>query len=353
VRVTQIAAGLEHTCALLSDQTVRCWGDNQHAAVGSASPSAVLAPQQLQLPPVEQLATGAGMHSCARLQSGQLACWGLNDRGQTGLASSTQPQRSPLLVAGVSSAVDVAVGAAHSCALQSDGAVLCWGSGERGQLGDGTRSDRNSPARVAQLPHALRIALGDKHGCALLRDNTVQCWGGNSFGEAGLPTHQSHAAAGLTLQVGTEALVPQAVAELPTATGISAGTSRSCALLEHGAVRCWGGERFEARAVPVKGVEHATALGVAGRHACALRADAKVVCWGNNEWGQLGDGTRRDRASAGLVDGLSEVESLGVGKEHTCAVLRDGSASCWGSNTGGKLGDGTRADRLRATPVAW
>ena len=353
VRALQLAAGLEHTCALLSDGSVRCWGDNQHGALGAPSSAVVLKPEPIALSAVVQIAAGEGMHTCARLQSGSVACWGLNDRGQVGDASGSQVVRTPLIVAGLGPAVDLDVGAAHSCAVQQDGAVMCWGGSERGQLGDGTRTDRAVPVRVAGLPPAARVVLGVEHSCALLRDRTVRCWGSNTWGEAGLREHGTYSIGGGKLEIGTEALQPVVVTALATAMGLCAGAGRSCAWLQDGTVRTWGSESFRAGARAMQGLDGVLQVEAAGRHACALRADGTVRCWGNNESGQLGDGTRKDRSAAVAVSTLPAASSVTVGPDHACAVLLDGSAACWGSNAGGKLGDGTREDRLQPVRVVW
>jgi alpha-tubulin suppressor-like RCC1 family protein len=85
-------------------------------------------------------------------------------------------------------------------------------------------------------------------------------------------------------------------------------------------------------------------------HTCALRRDASLACWGANTWGQLGDGTRTDRATPTSIAAPGRIAALAAGTRHSCALMNDGSLACWGDNTYGQLGDGTTTARL--TPVA-
>ncbi len=95
-------------------------------------------------------------------------------------------------------------------------------------------------------------------------------------------------------------------------------------------------------------------LAVAGgvSHVCALDGIGRASCWGANEAGQLGDGSRSDRASASQVDSDLRFSSLSAGLSHTCGVGSGGMAACWGRNLNGQLGDGTRDDRTTPRTVA-
>ena len=83
-------------------------------------------------------------------------------------------------------AISVALGWGHSCALLTDGRVMCWGNNMYGQLGDGTITHHSSPVEVSGLPFpSISIALGDYHTCAVLADYKVMCWGYNGQGQLG------------------------------------------------------------------------------------------------------------------------------------------------------------------------
>ncbi|NOY90487.1 MAG: hypothetical protein GXP55_04695 [Deltaproteobacteria bacterium] len=141
---------------------------------------------------------------------------------------------------------------------------------------------------------------------------------------------------------------------------LALGESHSCARLASGHVVCWGlndfgslgdgTRRVHNRPVEVVGIDDAVELEAGDGHTCARRASGRVVCWGRNDHGQLGDGTTTTQVTPTAVVGLSGVIEISLGSRHTCARLADGTAKCWGDNYSGQLGDGTT--RERHTPVA-
>ncbi len=181
-----------------------------------------------------------GAHTCALRNDGTVYCWGDNWEGQLGDGTTALSRPTPVAVAGLTGATALAAGGSHTCALQSDGTVACWGDNYYGQLGDGTTTSRPTPVAVAGLSGATALAVGGSHTCALRNDGTVACWGANYYGQLGDGTF-------------TDRLTPTAVA----------------------------------------GLSGATAIAARGSHTCALLADGTARCWGNNEYGQLGDGTAR------------------------------------------------------------
>jgi alpha-tubulin suppressor-like RCC1 family protein len=88
-------------------------------------------------------------------------------------------------VPGLSGVVALAAGAFHSCALKTDGTVVCWGYNFNGQLGDGSTTARLSPTAVPALGGVAALAAGDYHSCALKTDGTARCWGYNASGQLG------------------------------------------------------------------------------------------------------------------------------------------------------------------------
>ena len=329
------------------------------------------------------LAVGA-VHACAVLEGGRVACWGSSSNGRLGDGmSAVDAEGAPggrVFVADVASAVSVAAGGDHTCALLASGAVWCWGSDRDGQLGHADRAGRSRgrPAPVPGLSGVERLALGWSYSCALLAGGAVRCWGSRDVAApasaiadgpptaARLATDRGRVCAlsadGGRRCWGRGAFV--APADLGPVVDLAFGSAHTCALERGGAVRCWGmNDRGQLAgtpgrtplgpiaAVPVEGLGDVTRIVAGYHHNCALRADGTVACWGDNEYGQLGVGTAGGSGAPAPVPGLADIVEIGAGQSHTCARTRGGQVLCWGWNWLGQLGDGSKEDRPSPVPV--
>ncbi len=396
-----LTAGELHTCAVF-DATLKCWGANTSGQLGQGDQEPRGdGPGEMgdDLPPVD-LGAGhvvtaidaGGNHTCAILDDTTLKCWGDNDNGQLGIGTgdghdwgddpSEMGDGLPAVDLGTGRhAVAVSAGVNHTCAILDDGSLRCWGDNEQGQLGLGDRRDRDDPrndmgdhlpavdlgtARTARV-----VAAGTYHTCAILDDGAVKCWGDGWRGELGLgddidrgdqPGEMGDALPTVDLGTGRSAVA--------LTTGSFAG--QNCALLDDATVKCWGYNAFGELGLgdhlnrgdgpgdmgddlpPVALGSGRTALAVAsgtrGEHSCAVLDDGTVKCWGENDGGQLGQGDRDTRGDGPgeMGDHLPPVQ-LGAGRTvmaasggsgHTCVVLDDHSVRCWGANTSGQLGLG-------------
>lgn len=201
---------------------------------------------------------------------------------------------------------------------------------------------------------AKTLSLGLAHACTIDAGGGVQCWGSNSAGQLGDGTFESRVD-----PVRVKGLDSNVVAVAATSAG------NACALRSDGEVLCWGDNEFGqlgdgtkmARSVPTRVIglgpdSGITAIAVGGYHACALRGeDGVMFCWGDNENGQIGVGWARGTLPVTPVSGLKGVTSMAAGEFHTCAIKSDQSVYCWGHNGTGALGDGTTIDRDLPTPV--
>ena len=289
-------------------------------------------------------AVGMGLglsSSCVVRASGALSCFGSNGKGQLGDETTTD-RHDPVEAVGVDDAVGVALGWWSTCVRHATGAVSCVGDNRYGQLGDGTTTDRRSWVDVAGLTDAIDIDGGrmwyggsGSHTCALRAGGTIVCWGSNVDGQLG---------DGTTVSSST----PVPVTGLATAVDVEVGCGNTCALLASGRVECWGGmwswvTGMVRHTTPyeVAGITTATQISLNGLHACARLVDGSVSCWGSNTSGQLGDGTLTSRATPASVFGLSDAVAVSTSDTFTCALRESGAVVCWGDNASGQLGDGT------------
>ena len=288
---TRVAAGHEFACALLSNGTAKCWGLGESGQRGDGTfGTFALAPVAVNgLSGAVDVAAGYG-HACALLSNGTMRCWGENIEGQLGNGTATNPGTAqPVTVSGISGATAVTTGAYHTCALLANGTLRCWGRNQ-GQLGNGTYTSSSTPVAVTGLTGVTAVSGGGAHTCAVLTDGTARCWGENVFGQLGNGTT-------------TTSTTPVVVTGLSGAVAISAGWQHTCALLGSGAIQCWGQGQFgqlgngattnRTSPVPVSGITGAVGI-TAGwwHHSCALLNGGAVKCWGANDWGQFGNGTR-------------------------------------------------------------
>ena len=357
---THIAAGSYHTCAILVDKTVTCWGLNRYgqAGGGTSDPKQIIsgtAGDPLEGQSATAIAGGA-YHTCAILNNQSVKCWGYNGNKQTG-------RGTPNL--GGKTATHIATGAYHTCAILNDKSVKCWGSNANNQTEGGTPNLGNKTA--------THIALGDEHTCAILSNQSMRCWGNNEKGQAGggtpnlggkpalqIATYTSHTCVildddGNTANGGpvkcwgnnsdgeTGGGTPDL--EGKTATHIAVGWSHTCAILNDdgntangGPVKCWGDDssgEIEG-GTPNLGGKTATHIAAGGSHTCVILNDRSVKCWGNNDYEQTGE-----EEGEGIPDlGGKPALAIAAGWSHTCAILEDRSVKCWGNNGEGQIGGG-------------
>lgn len=190
--VSAVALGFLHGCALMTDHSVQCWGDDGAGQLGGAMPTALGAPAAV--PGVsDAIALAAGRDfTCVVRMGGGVSCWGGNDQGQLG-NGTTMASPTPTTVMGLTDATQISAPSAgtHVCAVRMGGLVACWGGNASGQLGDATTMRRSQPVMVAGLTGAAAVAAGGiapdgtGHTCALDTMGRVYCWGDNALGQLG------------------------------------------------------------------------------------------------------------------------------------------------------------------------
>ena len=271
----------------------------------------------------------AGDHSCAVNSQGGVVCWGDNDYGQLG-DGTTADRDLPVAVPGLSGVATVSTGATSSCALTATGAVWCWGANVQGQLGNGTTAPSGVPVPVSGLSSGVAsISVGSEHACALTSQGEALCWGRNRDGQLGNGSY-------------TISLVPVPVSGLESGTlQIAAAQIHTCAVAAGGAAHCWGtmasslGDGVTSVSnvpVAVTGLgSGVTALAVGHEYsdtqrACALTQAGAVLCWGSSDGGAYSE-----TGVPALVPGLaSGVAALAMGSRHSCVVTTSHGVLCWG-----------------------
>lgn len=395
-----VAGGTYHTCAIVKGGSVRCWGWNEAGQLGLGdrlqrgdTPDKRVA----DLPTVD-LGTGrtavslsAGWyHTCAILDDGSLKCWGSNTDGECGLGQATdygdEPNemgdKLPVVDLGAGrTARQLASGEAFACAILDNGQVKCWGDNSYGKLGQGDKVNRGDgpnemgdklpPVSLGLSRTARAIAAGRNHVCVMLDDLRVKCWGRN-LGQLGQgdtqdrgddPNELGDKLPAINLGTGR------------TARQIAAGENHSCALLDNGQLKCWGtnyygelglgdavyrgdgpGEMGDALpAIDLGTGRTARQIFATSNRTCALLDDDSVKCWGSNTLGELGFGRQGDWGNQAnqMGDKLPAID-LGTGRKvralysgysHLCSRLDNDALKCWGWNGFGQLGLGDKNSR--------
>jgi alpha-tubulin suppressor-like RCC1 family protein len=450
--IVALTAGDLHTCALTSNGGIKCWGGNQAGQLGAAVGTRSSVPVDVTglVNGIGAIATGND-HTCAITTGGSAKCWGSNLFGK--LANSAGGGFNPTDVVGLTTGVVAIAGADyHTCALMTNGGVKCWGANGSRQLGDGSDPDvvpfRYTPGDVATLgdltvivPPASMVTLSsatlngttnpiglnavgwfryttvdpgtcsDSFGtrvpaadgisigagmaltgfseaiiglsptttyyyCAFVRNtNGTYTSAVGSFITSGLPdppadvfsvpanqkiwvnftvplNNGGSEIAGYTASCtpagGGDGVSQFGISSPLAVEGLANGIRYNCTVQTSNGI----GTSAPALAINVAVPTAAHVLGAGGDHSCALTARNGVKCWGLNSNGQLGNGSVATQAVPANVDGLSNgIAAVSAGGQHTCALTMTGGVKCWGYNHHGQLGDGTTTDRLTPTDV--
>lgn len=404
-----IAVGGNHACALPGDGTVRCWGYDYAGQLGNGStangpistPVTVVAGPGSTSPLSGVSAITAGFeHTCALLRDGSVKCWGSNGAmppagpgpplpprgsGQLGDGTTTDRSAPVTVIAGpgstsaLSGVTAIAAGDLYTCALLGDGTVKCWGDAPQGNNQSACSASKlcsSAPVTVtaavgssSPLSGVTAITAGDYQTCGLLGDGTMKCWGANFEGALGdgattaslVPVSVTAAVGSSTPLAGVTAVAASHGDPSPfIGTGILYEIGHTCALLVGGTVKCWGagelgqlgngnvgnlnGQVAPASVIAAAGstsfLSGVSAIAAGAAHTCALMGDGTVECWGATNLGAPGT-TNLGAPNAGsgapttivAASGSSNVPAgvtaIAAGGFETCAILADGSVTCW------------------------
>ena len=356
------ALGQGHTCLLFTNDTVKCFGSIGALGLGytdgsGAGDGYLETGDYMPFWPaptgrtVEDIEAG-GQHTCVLFDDGSMTCWGENAEGQLGMGNTTDlgsqadqvgDSVSYVSLPTGSSVTSMALGAAHTCVLFSDGNVTCWGDNAYGQLGIGSTNDIGDGAgemgdSLTNITwptgrSAVDITAGDGFTCAHLDNNDVICWGRNDVGQLGR---------GNALNYGDSS--GETISSLSAvdfgwqADGIDAGRDHICVFSRPSAVKCWGGGDEGQLGAPVtpsgpnrgdgvnemgssvprvdlsSGNPNPDQIQVGSYFACYMKTNSEIKCWGDASNGRLG---YEDTETLGdsLNDNLRNVVELGLDYE--------------------------------------
>ena len=380
IRIVKVSNGSYHSFGLTSDGRIYAWGRNTSGELGIgttlARSNVPIAVKTTGTPMdgkvVKQVEGGGryeGSHSIALASDGTVYTWGLNQYGQLG-NNTTINSRSPVAVQAAGTPmegktiVQIAAGADHSLALDSDGALYAWGSNAYGQLGNGTTTNSSVPVavKIAGTPLAgktiVQIAAGANHNMVLTSDGAVYTWGWNYHGQLGNNT-----------KTNSNTIVAVQTISTPIAgkkiVKIAAGQGHSLALTDDGMVYAWGRndtgqlgnnattDAMLPVAVTVTGtpMSNKTIVEIASgaRHSLAIDSSGKVYAWGHNGSGQLGNNSTVNALTPVAVQApadknIIQVSGSGWLGASSSALTSNGAVYSWGRGFDGQLGDGTNND---------
>ena len=345
--IRDLVLGTNHSCVLFLDGSVKCWGRNEHGQLGQdsdqnlgddAGEMAALTAINLGMDDQSRAYTAkainaGGHHTCAILNDDKLKCWGRNDSGQLGIGGTdTQGDNSGEMA--VLSAINLGtnltakaidLGSTHTCVILSNDLVKCWGDGANGKLGqnseDSIGSVEDSVANLTAInlgvdsnsnPYMpLAIRTGQEYSCALLNGDSVKCWGRNHAGQLGQDNNTNYGTTSNPMST-LDSIV------FANTTGVrlmDARNNHTCALFNDDSLKCWGYGLYgrlgygNARNLGTSGNSLASFSGsidLGGEsfsiadvsagyfHSCAISSSNEVKCWGRNHTGQLGQDSTED-----------------------------------------------------------
>ncbi|MBE3556789.1 MAG: cell wall-binding repeat-containing protein [Firmicutes bacterium] len=400
VRVSQltdiqaIAAGQDHALALGKDGRVWAWGDNRYGQLGDGTTTNRYIPVQIPgLSGIVAVASGQG-YSLALKDDGSVWAWGDNRIGELGLGTATDGSNTPQKIPGLYNITAIDAGPSHAVALKADGSAWAWSNNYYGQLGDGTRTQREAPTRVLGLSNVSAIVAGEEHSLAVDQAGTLWAWGRNEAGELGngttstgesqpikvpfsIPTLSSLYLSSGTLEpsfdpyrqsysVGVasdvESITVYAEPSDPQSIVVindKIGATQTIPLLKGQntlIIRVIDPNSSISRTytiqierMPFPNETGVSPLSAGTGFSMVLFEDGSVWGFGDNTDGELGDGTSVSHSTPVPVH-LSSVVAIDSGEHHTLALKSDGTVWAWGANPTGEIGNGEQ-QTIQETPT--
>lgn len=331
-----LSLGHRHTCELRAGR-IRCWGDGTSGQLGNGAQQKAPAPITLDAgTDWTSLSTGE-QHSCGLKQDGSIWCFGGNQAGQLGVGDLST-RLVPTRVTLPGPARSLSAHYSHTCAVLFDDSGWCWGSNWEGQLGLNDSypgADQPAPQRVFGGLRWKVLEAGDGHTCGVDADGALWCWGRNV-----------RSMLGLGAGAGGQVRPPTRIGASTDWAALSASQEGTCGLTTAEGLRCWGVKFEDPNLMSTRDVPLDVYPGrwrtfrIDTFHACGLQVDGSLWCIGRGIEGQLGLGDFLERRTLTRVGTDTDWVELQVGRFHTCARKANGTLWCTGQGDSGQLGAG-------------
>ena len=325
------AAGSGYSCGLKPAGTVWCWGSDGSGKLGNGAGGSTVSPEQIaEAGPWVHVDIGvSGSTTCAVKSDLTAWCWGQNTYGQVGDGTTIQKE-SPTQVSGGGTWKSLSAGTYHTCGVKTDNTAWCWGENNVGQLGIGSTSNKSIPTQIPGDPDWQSISAGYDYTCGIKIDDTAWCWGEGGSQRLGN---------GST----TDRTSPRAVSGGLSFSKIDAGHTATLALDTTNHLYGWGGNgngtgSSQSTPAAVSATETWLDMSSGDQQSCAVKSDGTAWCWGINNYGELGFGTLDDPLTPTAVISSDGWKTISTGSSHTCGTRSHGNALCWGRNSSEQLG---------------
>ena len=392
--IISISLGAKHSSAITSERRVFTWGNNSFGQLGdetsymyrSVLPTEITSNFYLNIEETITSVLLGHYHSSAITSEGRIFTWGYNDNSQLGDGTKTD-KNTPMEI-GVNyisslqiylpiseTIASMSVGEYHSSAITSEGRIFTWGLNDKGQLGNGTISDKSAPIEITSNFNLntgetiTSMSLGLNHSSAISSEGRAFTWGSNYYGQLGHGTFASKSTP-------TEITSNFNLNTGETITSISLGEFHSSAITSDGRIFTWGRNdmgqvgngAINTRIVAPTEItsnfnlnigETITSISLGHKHSSAITSEQRVFTWGDNEIGQLGYGTTAEyrytpteiTSNFNLNTGETII-NISLGGDHSSAITSEGRIFAWGFNGFGQLGIGTATNyEPNRTPI--
>lgn len=349
-----------HTAAIKSDGTLWAWGNNYLGQCGDNTTIDIPYPQKIGTDTNWVSVSAGDFHTVAIKSDGTLWAWGDNHSGQLGDGTRGEGTLIPKKIGTNTNWVKVSAGSYHTLAIKSDGTLWAWGDNYYGQLGDGTVVQSDRPKRVGDDNAWVEASARNLSSFGIKSDGTLWTWGNNQFGQLG-DGSKIHRYEPKQIGIDRDNWIKVLVGGRHTLGIMSDNYKPADAIIHNTTLWAWGendygqlGDGTKVDSLFPKRIgtkKHWKAVSAGFTHTVGLLSDGTLWAWGDNYFGQLGDGTGTSSRVPKQIGKNTDWVKVAVGSISSFAAKSDGTIWAWGLNDHGQLGDGTKDDRNQPVKI--